>query len=101
DDPVAKRLSLRLIREALETNPTSLRRVLTEVLQLSKDSLEELEALLDKTTLTEMVAASRLITNRLDFLTALEILVFDAATKGQLKERSQLHRILAGEPWVV
>jgi hypothetical protein len=100
DDPVARRFSLSLIREALETNPTSLRRVLTEVLQLPKDSLEELNALLDQTTLTEIISASKLIANRLDFIAALKVMVFEPEAKAKVKERSQLHRILAAETWI-
>jgi hypothetical protein len=100
EDPVARRLSLTLIREALESNPTSLRRVLTEVLQLPQESLDELNSLLDQTTLTEIISASKLIASRLDFIEALRILVFEPKLKNKLKERSQLHRILAGETWI-
>lgn len=100
EDPVARRFSLSLIREALENNPTSLRRVLTEVLQLPKDSLEELNSLLDQTTLTDIISASKLIANRIDFIEALKIMVFEPELKGKVKERSQLHRILAGETWI-
>ncbi|MCA1704516.1 MAG: ATP-binding protein, partial [Actinobacteria bacterium] len=100
DDPVARRFSLSLIREALENNPTSLRRVLAEVLQLPQESLDELNALLDQTSLTEIISASRLIANRLDFIEALKLMVFEPEVKGKLKERSQLHRILAAETWI-
>ena len=100
DDPVARRFSLSLIREALENNPTSLRRVLTEVLQLPQESLDELNALLDQTSLTEIISASRLIANRLAFIEALKLMVFEPELKGKVKERSQLHRILAAETWI-
>ena len=100
DDKVAKRLSLRLLREALETNPTTLHQVLAEVLQLSKDSLDELSRLLNHTTLSAIIKASAMIVKRLQFLRGLEILVFDPQSKQQLRERSQLHRILANETWV-
>ena len=100
EDDVAKRFSLRLLREALENNPTTLRRVLTEVLQLPPDSLEELNRLLDQTTLAKIVRASSMISKRLEFLEALDILVFDRDAKPRIKERSQLHRILADETWV-
>lgn len=99
-DRVARRLSLRLLREALETNPATLHRVLAEVLQLSKDSLDELGKLLNHTTLSAIIRASSMIVERLKFLRGLEILVFEPESKQQLKERSQLHRILANETWV-
>ena len=100
NDKIAKRLSLRLLREALETNPTALHQVLTEVLQLSSDSLDELSRLLDHTTLSAIIKASSMVVKRLQFLRGLEILVFDPESKQQLRERSQLHRILANETWV-
>lgn len=100
NDKIAKRLSLRLLREALETNPTALHQVLSEVLQLSSDSLDELSKLLNHTTLSAIIKASSMIVKRLQFLRSLEILVFDPESKQQLKERSQLHRILANETWV-
>jgi Histidine kinase-, DNA gyrase B-, and HSP90-like ATPase len=96
----SKALSLRLLREAIEQNPGSLRRVLDEVLGLSEDDLEELDKLLDQTSLPKLIAASRAITNRLDFLAGLEHLVLDKEVKAKLLERSQLHRILADETWV-
>lgn len=99
-DNVSRRLSLRLLREALESNPTTLRRVLDEVLQLPRDSLDELNRLLDHTTLAKIVAASSMISNRLDFVESLSLLVFDPTSKSRIKERSQLHRILADETWI-
>jgi hypothetical protein len=88
------------MRQALETDPGALHEVLEKVLELPPDRVEELRQLLQRTTLTAVVTAARMITNRLEFLKALEILVFDAESKKQLKERSQLHRILAVESWV-
>ena len=100
EDHVAKRLSLSLLRQALETSPTSLRRVLTEVLQLSQESLDELNKLLDHTTFTNIIEVSSLVARRLEFLLGLEKLVMDTDSVQQLKERSQLHRILANETWI-
>ena len=100
EDHVAKRLSLSLLRQALETSPTSLRRVLAEVLQLSQESLDELNKLLDHTTFTNIIEVASLVARRLEFLLAFEMLVMDADSAQQLKERSQLHRILANETWI-
>lgn len=94
-----RRLSLRLLREALENDPGSLHKVLGEVLDLKQDRLEELSALLDRTPLTALIATSKEITDRLEFLKGLEELVLGDGSK-HVKERSQLHRILAGETWV-
>jgi hypothetical protein len=98
-DVRSRKLSLRLLREALETRPGRLHDVLREVLDLSDDQVTELRDLLDKTSLSRVIAAARRITDRWDFLLALENLIFGELRK-TLLERSQLHRILAGETWV-
>ncbi len=100
EDRASKRLSLRLIREALEQDPGSLHRVLTEVLELPEDRIDELASLLERTTLAAIISAAKAITERLDFLNGLEVLLFDRESKKQLKERTQLHRILENETWI-
>jgi Histidine kinase-, DNA gyrase B-, and HSP90-like ATPase len=99
-EPASKKLSLRLLRQALSDDPGALRRILAEVLDLPKQRLEELNELLEKTTLTAIITAARIVTDRLDFLRGLELLVFDPVSKEQLLERTQLHRILANETWI-
>lgn len=95
-----RRFSLSLLRQAIEQDPGSLRRVLKEVLELPVDRLEELDELLRQATLASVISASRSITNRLDFIKALDEMVLNPAIKKRVLERSQLHRILAGETWV-
>lgn len=97
---IAKRLSLRLLREALEQSPSALRRVLHEVLELPADKIAELDALLDRTSLTSLIALGKVVADRLDFLAGLRELVFDPTTKRAVLERSQLHRVLASEAWI-
>ncbi|WP_405672674.1 ATP-binding protein [Streptomyces canus] len=99
-EPAAKKLSLRLIREALEHSPTSLRKVLSDVLDLSSQELEDLAALLDRASLASVISSAQTVADRLDFLRSLELLLFDADLKREVLERSQLHRILAAEAWV-
>jgi hypothetical protein len=41
-----------------------------------------------------------LVADRLQFLAGLERLLFDAEEKKHLKERKQLHRMLAGQTWI-
>jgi hypothetical protein len=99
-DPSAKRLSLRLIEQALESEPASLRHILQEVLRLPTEQVEQLDGLLQRTTLASIVTASHRIADRLDFLAGLEYLLFDPKMKVALKERSQLHKIVRNEPWI-
>lgn len=99
-DKRGRQFSLRLLKEAMEQDPGSLQRVLEEVLDLPEEQLEALNDLLEKTSLTKIISATRAITNRLDFLQGVEGLVLDPDHRRALLERSQLHRILADETWV-
>jgi len=96
----SKRLSLRLLRHALETSPSAARRILGEVLDLPEDKQEEFARLLEETSLEAIISASKIVADRLDFLKGLEILVFDPKSKEQLLERRQLHRIIAEHTWL-
>lgn len=95
-----KKLSLRLIKEALESAPGSLHTVLHEVLNLPDERVEELRGLLERTTLATVISSSKQVGNRLDFLQGLQALVFDADSRKATLERRQLHRILAAETWI-
>ncbi|MGJ5122311.1 ATP-binding protein [Bradyrhizobium oligotrophicum] len=95
-----QQLILQLVKAAVETGPSALPAILEKVIDLPKDKQAELAELLRKTTLTAVINAARAVTDRLDFLKALQILVFDPRSKRQLLERSQLHRIIAEETWI-
>ena len=99
-DPQSRRLTLRLLRETLQRGPSALQEVLDEVLHLPPDRIEELRHLLRRTSLAAIISASRVVADRLDFLQALRVLVFDPKTSQEVRERSQLHRMLEGETWV-
>jgi hypothetical protein len=95
-----RRLSLHLLREALEKDPGSLHRVLTEVLALPGEDIDALADLLTRTPLASVIAASRAITDRLDFLAGLARLTTDPGWYRLVRERAQLHKILNGETWI-
>jgi Histidine kinase-, DNA gyrase B-, and HSP90-like ATPase len=99
-DRSSRKLSLSLLKQALSEDPGALQHILSEVLELPPQRLEELSQLLRKTTLTAVITAAKRIADRLEFLAGLELLVFDPKSKEQLLERSQLHRILAAETWL-
>ena len=99
-DERSKRLQLRLIRHAIERAPGDLSKILTEVLELPAEKRQELSDLLDRTTLTHIISASKIIADRLEFIRGLEILVFDAEFKKLVRERTQLHRIVAENSWM-
>jgi hypothetical protein len=99
-DRSGRRFSLGLLKEALEADPGSLHHVLQEVLDLSSDQIEYLSQLLDRTPLQGLISTTKAISNRLEFLRGLEELVLTPDVSKHVKERSQLHRILANETWV-
>jgi hypothetical protein len=95
-----KALHLRLLRHAIEKSPDELQLILEEVLKLPKRSQKELAQLLRDTTLSSIIGAAKIVADRLKFLQGLEAILFDKEKKARLKERSQLHRIMADNPWL-
>jgi hypothetical protein len=98
--PKAKRLAFRLLREALESSPSAVHRIIQDVLELPKEKQAELLELLEKTSLEAIINSAKVVADRLNFLRGLETLVFDPVSKGQLLERRQLHRILSEHTWL-
>jgi hypothetical protein len=72
----------------------------SRVLDLPERKQRELAALLQETTLSAIMAAAKTVADRLKFISTLESIVSDPETKGRLKERSQLHKILAENTWI-
>jgi hypothetical protein len=99
-DPKSKRLAFGLLREAIGTSPSALQRILGDVLELPRDKQEELAELLERTSLEAIINASKVVADRLSFLTGLELLVFEEPSKSTLRERTQLHRIIAEHTWI-
>ena len=98
-DTKNKQLTFRLIREALETNPTSLQTILREVLSLPQEQQDDLAAILERTSLASIINAANMIVSRLTFLETLEPLLFGELKK-TLLERTQLQKILVNELWL-
>ncbi|WP_326762746.1 ATP-binding protein [Streptomyces phaeochromogenes] len=99
-DRTKKRLTLSLLQNSLRHNPDEMVDILENVLSLSGDDVSHLHGLLQQTSLSNIIRASSIVTSRLQFLTALEHLVFDVETSGVVKERDHLHKILERELWV-
>jgi hypothetical protein len=98
--PKNRKLTFNLLRYALESNPSSLQFILQEVVGLPKDKQDEFALLLQKTSLVAMINASKVVTDRLDFLKGLEFLLYDKESKETLRERSQLHRLVSRNTWI-
>ncbi|HTW24458.1 MAG TPA: ATP-binding protein [Candidatus Baltobacteraceae bacterium] len=98
--PKNRAFHLRLLRQAIEKSPEDLQLILGEVLKLPKRKQEELAGLLRDVSLSAIISAAKIVADRLRFLTGLEAILFDAESKKRLKERSQLHRIVAQNCWL-
>jgi len=98
--PRTKAFQLRMVRQAIERGPNELQIILREVLELPERKQQELAKLLEEADLANIISASRLVADRLKFVHGLETLLFDLDTKKHLKERSQLHRMIADNTWV-
>lgn len=100
-DKRSKAFQLRMLRHAIERGPDELQHILKEVLGLSTKKLSELSKLLEEADLANIITASKLVSDRMKFLTGLEALIYDNETKKHLKERSQLHRMIAdNNTWI-
>ena len=95
-----KAFHLRLLRQAIEKSPEELQLILGEVLKLPKRKQEELAELLRDVSLSAIISAAKIVADRLRFLTGLETILFDADSRKRLKERAQLHRIIAQNCWL-
>jgi hypothetical protein len=99
-DKKTKQFTFRLLKQAIKDNPDSVQKILGEVLGLKKKEQDDLAFLLEKTTLSTIISASKAVANRLDFIKGLEQLLFDDKTKNSFLERDQLHKILEKEAWI-
>jgi len=93
-------LLLRLLRQAIERSPDDLQKILTEVLNLPKREIKTLAGLLNDVSLSNVVNASAIVADRLKLIMGLQTIMFEGDFKKNLKERSQLQRILALNTWV-
>ena len=96
----SKAFHLRMVRQAIEKSPQELQVILSDVLALPKDKQQELAELLRDVSLSAIIGSARVVADRLLFLCGLEAILFDDVPRKRLKERSQLHRIVAQNPWL-
>ncbi len=95
-----KKLTLALVKQALETNPSGISKILQELLSLPKEEQDGLVELLQRTTLSSIIKASSVVADRLDAIGAFEHIIFNSNWKKTLLERTQLHRLLVHHLWI-
>jgi hypothetical protein len=89
-----------MLRSAIERRSEDLQIILRELIQLRQRKQEELARLLREASLSAIINAAKIVADRLKFLSALESIVFIPEMKATLKERSQLHTIVADNTWI-
>lgn len=94
----SKKLTFRLLAQALEENPKAIQKILNEVLSLSDEEQTMFADILDKMELSSIIKSAKLISDRLMFLSGLEELI--SGSKKDLREVDQLHKILENEAWI-
>jgi len=99
-DEKSRRLSFRLLRQALENSPRTAQRIIAEVLDLPQDKQRDLAELLETTSLTAIINAAKTVADRLDFIRSLEVILFRDDLRERLLERTQLHRLLESYTWI-
>lgn len=95
----SKKLTFSLIKEAIATKSSKLKHILQEVCSLSNDDIEKFDKILENTSLPNIIATSNEVIDRIRFLSELRELVAGSISK-KVKERAQLHKILAKEQWI-
>ncbi len=99
-DSANKKFTFALVKEALENDTSGLQKILTEVVTLPKKKVEELNEILEKTTLTTIIDIFKEITERLTTINELRLLLFDDRFKKSVLERRHLHKIVREETWI-
>jgi len=95
-----RRFSMRMLRVAVETDPSAVHKIMLEVLRLPEERAEEMAALFERTTLESIITTTHSVLDRLDFISGLRSMVFDHESKKATTERRQLHKILEREAWI-
>ncbi|MBU1260602.1 MAG: ATP-binding protein [Planctomycetes bacterium] len=96
----SKSLSLQLLKHAIETSPTAVRRIFTEVLELPEEKREELAKILETVSFSALINLAKTVTNRLQFINGFEQIVGDKIIAKYIKERSHLQHIIETELWI-
>ncbi|MDX6433262.1 MAG: hypothetical protein QOE54_5628 [Streptosporangiaceae bacterium] len=96
----ARKLSVDLIRAALESSPSDLQKILDSVLALNDDDRGHLSRLLARTELSDVIGAATTVTNRLDFIGGLRKILADDQLRKELREVDQLHPMISQNLWL-
>jgi hypothetical protein len=95
-----KKLTFSLIKEALESDSKSLKRIIGEAINLPKEKQDELAEILENTSLADITTSIKEVGDRLRILYELKVLLFDPKIKKDVLERKHLHQIVKNNTWI-
>lgn len=95
-----KKLTFRLVKEALESDSKSLQKIIAEAINLPKAKQDELAEILQNTSLADITSAIKEVSDRLRVLYELRLLVLDKEKRQSVLERKHLHQIVKNNTWV-
>ncbi|MEQ1871747.1 MAG: ATP-binding protein [Vicinamibacterales bacterium] len=95
-----KRMHFSLLRATLESQPEDVVQLLDALAGLPAQERKMLVDLLQRTTLSNIIRAAKLIDDRLHFLRGLEAMLADKDLREAFLERSHLHEMLAKNTWI-
>ncbi len=95
-----QRLTLHLLRTALESSPTSVQHIFERILKLPKEQMDELANILGRVSIAGLIRLGKLVVDRRDALNGIEQILFEKENRKRLLERTQLHKIIEAETWI-
>lgn len=95
-----QRLTLGLLRDSFQQRPANVSELLKQYVELASTEHDQLDRLLNRTGLSKVIGASTSVSNRLEFIAALDLMVYDPEANRLVGERAHLHKILENELWI-
>jgi hypothetical protein len=95
-----RKLLLRVVREAISQNPSSVGHIIREVCRLPERDAQNFAQLLEDVPLRSVVQLSSMVAARLQFLQLFESAVYLDPFERVIKERTQLQRLLIPNTWL-
>ncbi|MBS1716282.1 MAG: ATP-binding protein [Armatimonadetes bacterium] len=92
-----RKRQMKALQLAISSNEETIQFILQEVMDLNETTRRELFTLLKRVSLEKVISIVHTVVGRLDFLSALEQLLF---SESKIKERKQLHPFLAQHIWL-
>lgn len=99
-DNANKALSFELIKEAIDTGPRALRRILEQVVKLPKNKIDLFDRLLEKTDLVSIIDFLREVTDRISTIHAIEEIIANNELRKSTREKDHLHRLVGENTWL-